>query len=397
MFDIDNDMDDLLRRAAENYPLKNPEDKWDEIAARLQNEPVKRIATLHTGLIPGILLLLVMLFSKFTADLNLFVNRSSNSPVINHSSMMHDMVKGKSNAATTALTKHIEHTSKQLPFNVYYNNSLRKTDPAGNLYGNVNYSIGRVLKRIKNDEDVVESPELNNNLNFGESISAAKTNEKIIPLKDNSVRNDTTGNSITSKDNHKKQNHLYAGIGVAASISTIKSRETEKPGFGFGLLAGYTINKRWSAETGIFYSKKMYKSEGKYFDTKAMKSTMPSGMELKDMTGTSHIVEIPLQVKYNFGKGSRHLFSTAGISTYMVILEKNEYNMMDNGVASKMNGSYSDKNTLFAGFLNLSAGYEIPAGKLRIRFEPFTQIPLKGIGIGKLPLTSFGFRIAFIR
>src|SRR5438093_8272407 len=42
MQDLGPDMEDLLRRASEAYPLKQSEDRWNEIASRLSQKPASQ-------------------------------------------------------------------------------------------------------------------------------------------------------------------------------------------------------------------------------------------------------------------------------------------------------------------------------------------------------------------
>lgn len=39
MQDLGPDMEDLLRKASESYPLKQGEDKWDDIASKISGNP----------------------------------------------------------------------------------------------------------------------------------------------------------------------------------------------------------------------------------------------------------------------------------------------------------------------------------------------------------------------
>ena len=400
MFDIDNDMDDLLRRAAENYPLTTGKDKWDDIQARLPQEPVKRVAVALPGIVIScVLLLFILHFSMATADLNLLYKRSANNQIFKDASIA-------SQAA-------IANDNKTLP-GLEPDHSVKKTSNPEKIIVQINNKTGFRKSAITVNEKLkaagyVELVEfeskagdilLSRQINSYTTISIPEKQKSLISSRgSHSIPIDSTSGLITASDAIKKKKaHIYASVTATVNVSTVKSMDPGKPGFIFGLLAGYQFSKRWSIETGLLYSKKMYKSEGKYFDTKEMRSSMPPGMELMDVKGYNHLIEIPLQVKYDFGVRAKHnFFSTAGFSSYMIILEKNQYNMMNNGVEEQMNGEYTDRKNYVAGSFNLSAGYELPAGKFRMRFEPFTQIPLKGMGIGKLPLTSFGFRIAIIR
>ena len=66
MQDIENHMDDLLRKAAENYPLNTGDGDWDAVAARLTQQAVPAVRRSNRWkYVLSILFLLVFLF---TAD-----------------------------------------------------------------------------------------------------------------------------------------------------------------------------------------------------------------------------------------------------------------------------------------------------------------------------------------
>ena len=65
MQDIEQNMEDLFRKAADNYPLKINDSRWDDIAPAILNEPVdlpvvkKRSFRKYTGLLLLFLSLLI--------------------------------------------------------------------------------------------------------------------------------------------------------------------------------------------------------------------------------------------------------------------------------------------------------------------------------------------------
>jgi hypothetical protein len=85
------------------------------------------------------------------------------------------------------------------------------------------------------------------------------------------------------------------------------------------------------------------------------------------------------------------IFGSAGISSYIMIKEKNDYLVMVNGNQQQMTGNYRGTNRYVAAAINLSAGYEYKSGnRTRIRIEPYIQIPIKDIGVGYMPVTTAG-------
>ena len=106
----------------------------------------------------------------------------------------------------------------------------------------------------------------------------------------------------------------------------MKYQELRKPGFDIGIIAGYDLNNKMSVETGLLFAKKNYFSDGKYFSMNKVGATMPAGMNVLSLEGSTGMLEIPLKVKYNIAtKYKSNIFSSAGITSYVLISEKNNY------------------------------------------------------------------------
>ena len=61
---LDNDMDDLFQRAAENYPLKNEKGDWESIAKRIavKDNPKEPVATVKSKKNKKLIVLFLILF-----------------------------------------------------------------------------------------------------------------------------------------------------------------------------------------------------------------------------------------------------------------------------------------------------------------------------------------------
>ena len=69
-----------------------------------------------------------------------------------------------------------------------------------------------------------------------------------------------------------------------------------------------------------------------------------------------------------------------------------------NGAQQTMISSYKNKSRSLAATLDISAGYEHKLGKSNyFRVEPYVQIPLKGMGVGSMPMISSGLRIGITK
>ncbi|PSL31980.1 outer membrane beta-barrel protein [Chitinophaga ginsengisoli] len=190
---------------------------------------------------------------------------------------------------------------------------------------------------------------------------------------------------------------LYYGLIASPDITTVKFQRTSNVGYNVGLIAGYRFSKRLAVETGVIYERKYYYSDGKYFETK--KTPWPTDMNLINVNGWCNMYEIPLNVRYTFATGTKsNWYVNGGMSSY--IMKKQGYNY-----SYEYYGTYGDRDWVYKkatkdwfANVHLGVGYERPLGILgTLRVEPYAMIPVKGIGVGKLPVTSVGMNIGLTR
>jgi hypothetical protein len=130
-----------------------------------------------------------------------------------------------------------------------------------------------------------------------------------------------------------------------------------------------------------------------------MSSTTPAGMKLIEVNGSSRLLEVPLHLSHDLSlKNNRRVFSSAGVSSFILTEENNKYNTMLNGIEGKMVGNYTKDMVYLAGAFDLALGYEKDLGKKNhIRIQSYLQLPIRGIGIGQLRVKTAGFKVGLTR
>src|SRR5688572_9959611 len=404
MQDLTPDMEDLLRTASDAYPLKQGEDKWDEIAARISTHPGSDIKKEKIGwhFIKHHLVLLFVLLFGF-----LYVNRDKN---INRLSQD----KGKSTAFTTIKNvKDPVHPKQIIPnknlsineagivnqiqaetkwtisegYEIIPPNDHRKIVITGNLeFSDITYNNTQKLSVTRND--LMIPGFLNSVINEKSILTAnnVNVNERLIP------------EFKSGEKNKYVIKGFYYGVVSGLHINAIKDQEFSKPGFDLGVLAGFHLGNRLSVESGLLLSKRSYWTTGKYFSKDGM-VTMTSGMEIMELHGSNQTIEIPLHLRYDlFNRNRNRLFTSAGISSYIITNENNQYHTMYNGTEAMMYASYKKDRRYFAASVDVTVGYERAIGKKNpIRFEPYIQLPVRGVGVGLLPVKSYGVRLSLTR
>ncbi|HEX5151892.1 MAG TPA: hypothetical protein VFW07_10610 [Parafilimonas sp.] len=239
------------------------------------------------------------------------------------------------------------------------------------------------------DRDVTGAPSLLNAAIKKDSATAAAVNDK---------------DTINISDKAKKQaitikptdHYFYAGLVVGGDMSFVKYQKAQPIGYNIGLLAGYKF-KKLSIESGLLFVKKNYYTDGEYFD----KSKIPyfNDAEILTVDGYCRMFEIPLNIKYDFIEKKRHsFFATAGLSSYLMNKEYYNYDYIKDGLWHNGSRAYMHSDQNWFSILNLSAGYELRTGsKTRIRIEPYYKAPLNGVGTGSLPVSSIGVNAGITR
>lgn len=205
--------------------------------------------------------------------------------------------------------------------------------------------------------------------------------------------------TTTAAQKEKKQSSkkLYAGLMGGPDISTVKYNSVSKIGYSFGLLTGYRANKKITIESGVFWSKRFYKSEGKYFDTK--KLPIPAYVKIISLDGYCQMYELPVGVTYQLKAGKNNTwFSALGLSTYFMKNEDYNYNYLSYGQASTRYVTYDNSANNWFSILNVIFGINKSIAKNAwLRIQPYVKIPLKGIGIGSLPVSGAGLQAGVVK
>jgi hypothetical protein len=425
MQDIGLDMEELFRRASTNYPLKQGEDMWTEIASKLNGKPAVPPANNKKAGHKKYYAVLLFLLGFLTLEL-FFQRPVANLKFSRQEITEHEMKQPVQNIKPgRALADKI---SKEAPVKngLIVNNETFNSTQTRPLNKNIIQQGIKKLgvtksEKIKNTQPVTQPINLTNDLDkkkdLDERITIVMKIDKAELIDKN--HNYPVSNSYSSegysrvkqaifsssKKAEKKiagntPNHgFYYGLLAGPGLSSVENQGIKKAGFDVGLTGGFRFNNHLSLETGVLFSQKKYTTAGKFFSLKEIGSMMPAGMKVVEVKGSSEVVEIPVHLRYDlFSKKNHRFFSSAGFSYYIVTKESNEYHTSLNGTDYMMYGTYKNNKGLFAASLDLAIGYEKNIGKKNnIRFGPYIQLPLKGIGVGNVQVMSSGLHLAFTR
>jgi hypothetical protein len=421
---IENDMDELFRKAAENYPLKTEAQNWDKIAAMLASASVVNTSGEKGKKKYTWLFLLGFLFLVSAVSILIFHNRDQSSyfkSVTANPNSKNTVAEGsvKQDDSSASIKNAIPENLIEQPDDAKYSNITRH-QTARQVVSSTKRNVERVsaenmdTKKVsisgvgKFDAEEVSTnavsemvPSQNQDGKYIDKLREAEQKSETLENKKSTVSDSLTKNAGKSLKPEKtrlliNKKGFYIGAVVGPQFNKVKGQGFTKPGFSAGILTGYRFSKRISVETGILYSNKHYFSDGKYFDMTKAGSAMPPNMKVISLNGSSSIFEIPVKFKYDFvAKNKSNWFITSGVSSYILTNESNNYLALISGVQQSLNSSYGNKKGYFSAAINLSIGNEFKIGnnQTKIRIEPYLQMPLHGIGIGAMPVYSAGLHI----
>jgi hypothetical protein len=401
---LDDDIDDLFIKAAEGYSVKMPDD-WDTIASQLTYNDAKRSSSFNWLKTASVIVLVSALnvLAIELKDSKLIV--TANKTILSNN--ISNIVKNEPTKLATTTFK--VSNSLKVIYNAPFVQEVTDYLSASRLT-----LFNRNNKLITSDysQKNQSTPAITlvpiNDTNSNNDVEKNKLITIITNKKDTAAPNALTLNEEISTGNKnvatitevkKTSNKFYLGLQAGISFNQIKSQGFTKHGYNIGVIVGKAFNKNWALESGIILTNKSYYTDGQYFNKTKAASSMPAGFKVKSLDGNCTLLEVPLTVKLNFrnkkNKGS--FYTNAGIATYITISEHNNYfASINGGTPINVEASYNDKAYQVLGALQLGFGYENKiSNKINIRVEPYLQIPLSGIGIGALPVTTAGLRIGF--
>jgi hypothetical protein len=203
---------------------------------------------------------------------------------------------------------------------------------------------------------------------------------------------------------------LQIGISIAPDLTTVNAYPSDKPGSIFGITLGYQIMNKLSVSTGLLLARKNYEAPGKNFHAPSGSwINTASNVDLDLVKGQLHMLEIPLNLRYDVNTAGNTLFYVSGgLSSYILKNENCVYYYQRFGSPRQSPGSpgisygalpsgndYNNKNFYPFATINLGVGVEaIISNSFSIQLEPYIKIPLSGVGYGQVQLNSFGINFA---
>lgn len=411
---VNDDMDELLRRAAREYPLDTSSADWNKVAVALQKEEVPESRSGKGRFLWLLMLLPLALVCNyfFTGDNSLDRDKTGNaansttveagSKPLPNSKEIHvdkrsasEYIKPESKESI-AIQKN-ESDAIHIHSDIVFENYSRSTDfskPGSdrNASPGMENSSEHNLKSDENANPGIHSYEEDQRLSRVTYIPPGE--EKLINLNSPAAVNRSV-TAITERNLPAFRKKFYAGVAGGVDATSVKWQKIESLGFEYGVLAGYQFSRKFSVETGLFMNRKFYYTDGEHFNTS--KIYLPPNTTITEVSGYCNMFEVPVKIKYEISsRNSSSWFATAGISSYF--MKKEDYDYVyyygSSGTLVTHNATYTNSSRNLFSVARISAGYTHKLGRFGdVRIEPYMKLPLKKVGYGEMSLISSGIHV----
>lgn len=394
---LNHDMDDLMRDAAANYPVKPLGADWEKVAQQLGASEQESTGRSRHGVLKKFLFLLPFLLASFVCDRFFTASYGGLQKPEKTAAAILPNPKPISNDQA-------KHSQKTQPV---FSKSSIQTPRAVVLQQPPTHTTAANPKQIKN-----ALPQFD--MGFSKSSSVAGLN-KTVGLAETGLNSSAieplveaikritiaakpgTANDKTQYAKRKQPDRafekVYVSLLLGPDFSRVKTEKTKSAGYSLGVVAGYRFGKRWALESGMLWDRKNYYSSGTYFKTDHL--YLPAHSEVVYVDGYCAMFELPVNVRYYLlQKGSSTVTVSAGLSSYLMQAE--DYSYMYRRYNTDYTGKteYKRASKDWFSVANLSLAYEHRMSvKNRLRIEPYVKLPVKGVGIGSLPLRSAGLLV----
>lgn len=411
MQSVNDDMDDLFRKAAQHYPLKTDSANWDSVLNKMDATEPATPAKTKKNFRKLLWLLLLIPFgwlcnNYFIGNDNVTVKEDS--PTI-------EQAKGLSSSTEPKKQNNISLQKPSSPKKILgpgINNATYKTPavshPINTFYNHTSNKktskdFDQPEYQSQNIEDInnifspalfLQTPDLlpwnivDDNIYLN---TISKVNTPKVLLDSNILK---TISKIKKEQSSSKS--FFMTLLTGPDISTIRFQKITHTGFNIGFMAGYKFSKRFNFQTGLVYNKKTYYSEGGYFSTK--KLDIPQNYIIKTVDGSCQMYEVPLIAGYSLSNKKNSIVLNAGISSYLMKGENYDYFVIHNGFGYSKSENYKNRsvNIAAAAIGGLTLRNKL-SQTTSLNLEPYFKIPLKGVGVGSLPITSGGLNISLTK
>lgn len=393
---MNSEIDELYRKAAENYPLNTGKPAWEALLKKMETNELQnnKINNKKNGLITLLMLLLFMplAIQDIQISKTIFLASENRNKTENKTEQQNNLIQITNSDNTDIRHDKIVRPGKSMVGSGYFHQPHPVNLPSKKYLVDKNSNdLVKVIPSLPATTDTeIKDAKISTVINIDNSKPLIP--EKVEDLDTNPKIPDATKQKEEQKLKSKK---FYAGIIAGPEVSAVKMQNFDKVGLNAGVVAGVQLNKKIQVETGLLFDRKYYKSKGDYFKTN--KITLPAGASIKEVSGHCDMLEIPINFNYVLKQKPGHSISaTVGVSSFIMKKEVYSFEVNRNGYSYPRAVNYDNPGTYAFAAINLGAGYNKQMGKNgSLRIAPSIKLPIKKMGTGSLPIQSAALYLGY--
>ncbi|WP_341227166.1 hypothetical protein [uncultured Arcticibacterium sp.] len=199
--------------------------------------------------------------------------------------------------------------------------------------------------------------------------------------------------SLEVNEEEKMLKGFALRFAFSPDFSVVPENSFFKIGHNWAALLEHRFNNKWSIQTGVIKSLKFYQASPAQYKWPETWGNAPA--ELNQIDARCSMIDIPLNIRYDFTNTRNRWFAQAGFTSYLMLKENYEYIFASN-YNDQVWKSWEGKTGFYAaGVINVSGGLEKRLfNKMSIQVEPFFKIPVGNVGYGKVKLATAGLFIS---
>jgi Outer membrane protein beta-barrel domain len=191
--------------------------------------------------------------------------------------------------------------------------------------------------------------------------------------------------------------NLQIGFILAPDFTSVNSLAGNRPGSTVGLTLDYQFSPHWYIGSGLLLDRKNYAARAQdYHAPTDFYQNNVFARHLDYVKGTFEMLEIPLNLRYDFSvSGSTLFFASAGVSSYLMTTENSGMYGDPWGQQAYQPWAVPGQHNILFAAANLSLGVETGlSNSLSLLIAPYMKIPTRGMGYGQVQMSSVGINFA---
>lgn len=388
-------LDQLFRQGSEQYDFSYNPEAWQQMDALLERERRRRLLLWWGGAVLALLLLGLgycklmpwaevslgslpiprLEAARQSADANEKHERQSNTPLSEISATKALLPKDKAQIPPAA-----QESSTPLKIQNSHRNAAEPVEEAAASPLVTSEMPLSVQSRLPDAQSIYSTPAL-------ESLPALPP-ASLVPVRDSLEQPLPPPSALNAESQTGAA--LVLGVTGGLELASVGGDDFQDFNWKIGVHAEYRHGQKYGIGLGVNYLQKAYLAERGEFASPLTWASEPVSTD-----GVCDMLEIPLLLGYYFrGHQQPGAYAKAGLTSYYMLREAYIYRFEPYAPYPTYEWSTDEGSSHWMGILQLSPGYQWSVGQRQFwQVEPFLQVPLTGVGIGKVDLWSVGLSV----